>query len=266
MASFAAMAMSSATFFYPPSCRFACAPLFLKRLDFGKGKSRDRKGLLDSQATPARELLAARSSKERHQDPDENANAGEENLSPLREDFNWDFSWLPAFPHVLTASMANFLFGYHIGVMNGPIEAIAKELGFIGNPILEGLVVSIFIVGAFIGCISSSSLTEKLGCRRTIQIDAIPLIIGALLRGRERRTLRVMRLAEEGGGRGLEQPIEARALGSLLWEENDGIAATWEGNDEIAAYIDHRNSHLHPCTPLLSEIHFAASSEVEGRG
>ncbi|XP_020590728.1 probable plastidic glucose transporter 1 isoform X2 [Phalaenopsis equestris] len=175
MASFAAMAMSSATFFSPPSCRFACAPLFLKRLDFGKGKSRDTKGLLDSQATPARELLAARSSKERHQDP------GEENLSPLREDFNWDFSWLPAFPHVLTASMANFLFGYHIGVMNGPIEAIAKELGFIGNPILEGLVVSIFIVGAFIGCISSSSLTEKLGCRRTIQIDAIPLIIGALL-------------------------------------------------------------------------------------
>lgn len=26
-----------------------------------------------------------------------------------------DFGWLPAFPHVLTASMSNFLFGYHIG-------------------------------------------------------------------------------------------------------------------------------------------------------
>lgn len=26
-----------------------------------------------------------------------------------------DLGWLPAFPHVLTASMANFLFGYHIG-------------------------------------------------------------------------------------------------------------------------------------------------------
>lgn len=26
-----------------------------------------------------------------------------------------DLGWLPVFPHVLTASMANFLFGYHIG-------------------------------------------------------------------------------------------------------------------------------------------------------
>jgi len=26
-----------------------------------------------------------------------------------------DLGWLPAFPHVLSASMANFLFGYHIG-------------------------------------------------------------------------------------------------------------------------------------------------------
>lgn len=89
--------------------------------------------------------------------------------------------WLPTFPHVFTASMANFLFGYHIGVMNGPIEAIAKELGFDGNPFLEGLVVSIFIVGAFIGCLCSSSLSEKLGYRLALQIDAIPLIIGAIL-------------------------------------------------------------------------------------
>jgi hypothetical protein len=26
-----------------------------------------------------------------------------------------DYGWLPAFPHVLIASMSNFLFGYHIG-------------------------------------------------------------------------------------------------------------------------------------------------------
>ncbi|KAL0368632.1 UNVERIFIED_CONTAM: putative plastidic glucose transporter 1 [Sesamum calycinum] len=50
-----------------------------------------------------------------------------------------DFGWLPAFPHVLTASMSNFLFGYHIGVMNGPIVSIAKELGFEGNSFLEDL-------------------------------------------------------------------------------------------------------------------------------
>ncbi|GMH19899.1 hypothetical protein Nepgr_021740 [Nepenthes gracilis] len=38
-----------------------------------------------------------------------------------------------------------------IRVMNGPIISIARELGFEGNSILKGLVVSIFIVGAFIG-------------------------------------------------------------------------------------------------------------------
>ncbi|KAG6661187.1 probable plastidic glucose transporter 1 [Carya illinoinensis] len=92
-----------------------------------------------------------------------------------------DFGWLPAFPHVLIASMSNFLFGYHIGVMNGPIVSIARELGFEGNSILEGLVVSIFIAGAFVGSISSGSLVDKLGCRRTFQIDTIPLILGAIL-------------------------------------------------------------------------------------
>ncbi|XP_020396568.1 probable plastidic glucose transporter 1 isoform X3 [Zea mays] len=51
-----------------------------------------------------------------------------------------DLGWLRAFPHVFTASMANFLFGYHIGVMNGPIEDIATQLGFQGNPFLQGLV------------------------------------------------------------------------------------------------------------------------------
>lgn len=135
----------------------------------------------DYRSRPAKELLLTRSSEDRRQNLDENVESGEEIKSPLRQQFGWDLGWLPALPHVLTASMANFLFGYHIGVMNGPIEVIAKELGFDGNPFLEGLVVSIFIVGAFIGCISSSSLSEKLGCRRTLQINAIPLIIGALL-------------------------------------------------------------------------------------
>ncbi|XP_020259284.1 probable plastidic glucose transporter 1 isoform X1 [Asparagus officinalis] len=65
--------------------------------------------------------------------------------------------------------------------MNGPIEAIARELGFDGDPFLEGLVVSIFIVGAFIGSMTCGSLINRLGCRRTLQIDMVPLIVGAFL-------------------------------------------------------------------------------------
>ncbi|PON84498.1 Sugar/inositol transporter [Trema orientale] len=94
---------------------------------------------------------------------------------------NSEVGWLPAFPHVLVSSMANFLFGYHIGVMNGPIVSVARELGFEGNSILEGLVVSIFIAGAFLGSICCGSIVDKLGCRRTFQIVTIPLILGALL-------------------------------------------------------------------------------------
>ncbi|KAK6918815.1 Major facilitator, sugar transporter-like [Dillenia turbinata] len=109
--------------------------------------------------------------------------ADSENDSTLtkRKDEDFDLGWLPAFPHVLVASMSNFLFGYHIGVMNGPIVSVARELGFEGNPILEGLVVSIFIAGAFIGSIGSGSLVDKLGCRRTFQVDTLPLILGAII-------------------------------------------------------------------------------------
>lgn len=78
-----------------------------------------------------------------------------------------------------------FYFIFFVGfyrVLNGPIVSVARELGFEGNPILEGLVVSIFIVGAFVGSICSGSIVDKLGCRRTFQIDTIPLILGALIR------------------------------------------------------------------------------------
>ncbi|KAK3013931.1 hypothetical protein RJ639_009420 [Escallonia herrerae] len=66
-------------------------------------------------------------------------------------------------------------------VMNGPIVSVAQELGFEGNSILEGLVVSIFKAGAFVGSICSGSIVDKLGCRRTLQIDTVPLILGALI-------------------------------------------------------------------------------------
>lgn len=107
-----------------------------------------------------------------------------ENESLVSEEQNAreiDIGWLPAFPHVLVASMSNFLFGFHIGVMNGPIVSIAKELGFEGNSILEGFVVSIFIAGAFLGSAGAGYLVDRLGFRRTLQVDTIPLILGAVL-------------------------------------------------------------------------------------
>nr|XP_009589430.1 probable plastidic glucose transporter 1 [Nicotiana tomentosiformis] len=45
---------------------------------------------------------------------DENELLQEKVISAAAND-EMDLGWLPAFPHVLTASMSNFLFGYHIG-------------------------------------------------------------------------------------------------------------------------------------------------------
>ncbi|KAL8030602.1 hypothetical protein ABFX02_14G296500 [Erythranthe guttata] len=128
-------------------------------------------------------ITAAKRRQDPELEPPENNNPDDENtlLTEKGDEKEIDLGWLPTFPHVLTASMSNFLFGYHIGVMNGPIVSIAKELGFEGNSFLEGLVVSIFIGGAFIGSISCGSIVDKLGCRRTFQLDTIPLILGAIV-------------------------------------------------------------------------------------
>eukprot|EP00250_Pteridium_aquilinum_P018069 c23925_g1_i1 orf=362-2026(-) len=94
---------------------------------------------------------------------------------------SFDWGWVPAFPHAVTASMANFMFGYHIGIMNGPLTSIAHELNFEGDTIVKGFVVSSFLLGAFIGSIGGGVLADKIGRRRTFQVDMIPLILGAAL-------------------------------------------------------------------------------------
>ncbi|CAL1407188.1 unnamed protein product [Linum trigynum] len=151
---------SSIQFSFPPlRPAFRVSPLKYHR-------ESQKRGL---RVTDGLEPKIAESSEE---DPTERKSGGSSNSDP---------GWIRAFPHVLTASMSNFLFGYHIGVMNGPIVSVARELGFEGSPILEGLVVSIFIAGAFFGSIGCGSLADKLGCRRTFQIATVPLILGAII-------------------------------------------------------------------------------------
>lgn len=48
----------------------------------------------------------------------------------------------PVFTAALVASLGSFCFGFHLAVLNGPLAAIAAELGFAGQPVLEGLVSS----------------------------------------------------------------------------------------------------------------------------
>jgi hypothetical protein len=46
----------------------------------------------------------------------------------------------PVFTAALVASLGAFCFGFHLAVLNGPLAAIAAELGFAGQPALEGMV------------------------------------------------------------------------------------------------------------------------------
>lgn len=106
------------------------------------------------------------------------------NSDYLEDDLVQDTSnpdWKLSLPHVLVATISSFLFGYHLGVVNEPLESIALDLGFNGNTMSEGLVVSTCLGGAFVGCLLTGWIADSVGRRRAFQLSALPMIIGASL-------------------------------------------------------------------------------------
>ncbi|CAM8925869.1 unnamed protein product [Rhodiola kirilowii] len=87
--------------------------------------------------------------------------------------------WKLSLPHVLVASISSFLFGYHLGVVNEPLESISLDLGFSGHTLSEGMVVSTCLGGAFIGSMFSGYIADGIGRRRAFQLCALPMIVGA---------------------------------------------------------------------------------------
>ncbi|XAR50653.1 hypothetical protein NMG60_11005031 [Bertholletia excelsa] len=88
-------------------------------------------------------------------------------------------SWKLSLPHVLVATLSSLIFGYHLGVVNDTLESISVDLGFSGNTIAEGLVVSACLGGAFVGSLFSGWIADGVGRRRAFQLCALPMIIGA---------------------------------------------------------------------------------------
>ncbi|XP_062090814.1 probable plastidic glucose transporter 2 [Humulus lupulus] len=119
-------------------------------------------------------------------------------------------SWKLSFPHVVVATISSFLFGYHLGVVNEPLESISVDLGFSGNTLAEGLVVSTCLGGAFIGSLFSGWIADGLGRRRAFQLCALPMIIGAAMSATS-KTLAGMLLGRlfVGTGMGLGPPVAA---------------------------------------------------------
>lgn len=117
-------------------------------------------------------------------------------------------SWRLSLPHILVATLSSFLFGYHVGVVNEPLETIALDLGFGGNTLAEGLVVSMCLGGAFIGCMLSGWIADGIGRRRAFQLSALPMIIGASMSATT-KNLEGMLLGRflVGTGMGLGPPV-----------------------------------------------------------
>ncbi|CAH8387721.1 unnamed protein product [Eruca vesicaria subsp. sativa] len=84
-------------------------------------------------------------------------------------------------PFVGVACLGAILFGYHLGVVNGALEYLAKDLGIADNTVLQGWIVSALLAGATVGSFTGGALADKFGRTRTFQLDAIPLAVGAFL-------------------------------------------------------------------------------------
>ncbi|XP_049345442.1 probable plastidic glucose transporter 2 [Solanum verrucosum] len=90
-------------------------------------------------------------------------------------------SWKYSCPHVLVATIVAFLFGYHLGVVNEPLESISVDLGFSGDTLAEGLVVSTCLAAAFAGSLISGWIADGVGRRRAFQLCSLPMLMGASL-------------------------------------------------------------------------------------
>ncbi|KAF3328904.1 plastidic glucose transporter 4-like protein [Carex littledalei] len=99
-------------------------------------------------------------------------------------------------PYVGVACLGAILFGYHLGVVNGALEYLAKDLGIAENTVLQGWVVSTSLAGATVGSFTGGALADKFGRTRTFIMDSIPLAIGAFLSATSRdvRTMIIGRL------------------------------------------------------------------------
>ncbi|KAL6760297.1 general substrate transporter [Haematococcus lacustris] len=90
-------------------------------------------------------------------------------------------SLTPVLASVAVACAGAFAFGYHLGVVNGPLEAIATDLGFAGDKALQGAVVSSTLAGAAAGSLTGGGLADWLGRRKAFLLTSLPLLAGPLL-------------------------------------------------------------------------------------
>ena len=84
-------------------------------------------------------------------------------------------------PSVATACLGAFLFGYHSAVINAPLSAISEDLGFAGDNVRKGVVVSVLVAGGFLGGLGIGPFADKEGRRAALAATTVPLAAGTLI-------------------------------------------------------------------------------------
>jgi SP family galactose:H+ symporter-like MFS transporter len=79
---------------------------------------------------------------------------------------------------VLTASLGGFQFGYNTAIISGAILFLRKEFSL--SSTLEGLVVSMILIGALLGASIAGMCADTWGRRKTLGLTAILFLVGAL--------------------------------------------------------------------------------------
>ncbi|KAK7255405.1 hypothetical protein RIF29_28814 [Crotalaria pallida] len=144
-------------------------------------------------------------------------------------------AWRRSLWHVVVASVSSFLYGYHVGVVNETLESISIDLNFSGNTLSEGLVVSMCLVGAFLGSLFSGWIADGVGRRRSFQLCALPMIIGAGMSATA-KNLWGMLLGRlfVGTGMGLGPPVAALYVAEV---SPPAIRGTFGGLTQIATCL-----------------------------
>lgn len=81
----------------------------------------------------------------------------------------------------LVAAFAGILFGFDTGVISGAILFLRQEFHLSDQ--MNGIVVGMVLVGAFLGAVVSGHLSDQVGRKRLLIIDTIIFIIGTILTG-----------------------------------------------------------------------------------
>lgn len=105
---------------------------------------------------------------------------GEENENEAKQPLN---NHLKSFLYraVVIVGSGGLIFGYDIGVISGTLPSISDDFDLDGYE--EGLVVSILYAGSILGSLFGGPLCDSIGRWKTIQIQNLVFVFGALLTG-----------------------------------------------------------------------------------